>query len=122
MIHGRNLIILADGVAIAAAKSCEINVNTDASEVSSPATAGWTHRKVGRTEWSVNVSTLVTTVRDRFLNVGQQVTLIFSAGDNDKMAGKAYIKKAEVSAARGSLAKGSYQFQGISDLTEYTEE
>lgn len=122
MIHGRNLIILADGVAIAAAKSCEISVNTEAYEVSSPATAGWRYRKVGRSEWSVSVSTLVTTVRDRFLNVGQQVTLIFSAGDNDKMTGTAYIKKSEVSAARGSLAKGSYQFQGVSDLTEYTEE
>ena len=122
MIHGRNLIILADGVAIAAAKSCEINVNTDAYEVSSPATAGWTHRKVGRSEWSVSVSTLVTSVRDRFLMVGQTVTLIFSAGDNDKMTGTAYVKKSEVTAARGSLAKGSCQFQGISDLTEYTEE
>ena len=48
---------------------------------------------------AVSVSTLVTTVRDRFLNVGQQVTLIFSAGDNDKMTGTAYIKKSEVSAA-----------------------
>ena len=34
----------------------------------------------------------------------------------------AYVKKSEVAAARGSLAKGSYQFQGISDLIEYTEE
>ena len=59
ILQGRNLIIKADGTAIAAARSCDITITTDEIETSSPSDGQWRHSILGRKSWKVNTSHLV---------------------------------------------------------------
>ena len=59
ILQGRNLIIKANGVAIAAAKSANIKVQAKTIEVSSPTDGQWEHSIVGRKSWSVSTSHMV---------------------------------------------------------------
>ena len=123
MIYGRNIKIYMDGVAIAAAKSCEVSVNVDTHDVLTPADTEWQRLKAERYEWTVQVSTLVTEFRTRF-NLGQMVTLTMAVCDAngmtaDRMTGTAYLKKSEITAQLGNLVQGSFAFQGVGPLTPY---
>lgn len=125
MIFGRDIKIFMDGVAIAAAKSCEISINVDTHNVSTPADTEWLRLKTERYEWTVQVSTLVTEVRTRF-NLGQMVTLTMAVCDangmtTDRMTGTSFIKKSEITAQLGNLVQGGFTFQGIGPLTPYEE-
>ena len=53
LVHGRNIIIYEGGVAIAAAKSCEIRIQCDAEEVSSPDNGEWRDYIKGRKAWEI---------------------------------------------------------------------
>jgi len=126
MIYGKDLKIFADGVAIAAAKSCEISMSVDTHEVATPSDVDWRRYKAERSEWTVSVSTLVTEFYTRF-NLGQTVTLTMAVCDAngmtvDRMSGTAYLQKSEISAQLGNLVQGSFSFQGTSTLTPYEEE
>lgn len=59
ILHGRTLIIKSDGQAIAAAKSCTIDVQTDNIEITSPSTGRWKTYRAGRSSWKVDVSGLI---------------------------------------------------------------
>ena len=125
MIFGRDIKIFMDGVAIAAAKSCEISINVDTHNVATPDDTEWLRLKAERYEWSVQVSTLVTEIRTRF-NLGQMVTLTMAVCDangmtTDRMTGSAYLKKSEITAQLGNLVQGGFTYQGIGPLTTYEE-
>ena len=125
MIYGQNIKIFMDGVAIAAAKSCEISVNVDTHDVLTPADTEWQRLKAERYEWTVQVSTLVTEFRTRF-TLGQMVTLTMAVCDAngmtaDRMSGTAYLKKSEVTAQLGNLVQGGFTFQGVGSLIPYEE-
>ena len=125
MIYGRDIKIYMDGVAIAAAKSCEISVNVDTHDVMTPADTEWQRLRAERYEWTVQASTLVTEFRTRF-NLGQMVTLTMAVCDDngmtaDRMTGTAYLKKSEVTAQLGNLVQGGFTFQGVGSLTPYEE-
>ena len=125
MIYGRDIKIFMGGVAITAAKSCEISVNVDTHDVLTPADTEWQRLKAERYEWTVQVSTLVTEFRTRF-NLGQMVTLTMAVCDSngmtaDRMSGTAYLKKSEVTAQLGNLVQGGFTFQGIGSLTPYSD-
>ena len=65
------------GTAIAAAKSCDVNIQADLIKVSSPTDGGWEHSIAGRKSWSASCSHLVTQIADSAGMVGQTVTLTF---------------------------------------------
>lgn len=75
ILHGRNLIIKVGGVAIAAAKSCDINVKAKEIEVSSPTDGEWEHSIMGRKSWQVTCSQLVTSIVQPISMVGTTVSL-----------------------------------------------
>jgi hypothetical protein len=75
ILQGRNLIIKADGVAIAAAKSCDINVHCEEIETSSPQTGTWRTAIIGRKSWSVTTNQLLTSILDPVQMVGVNVSL-----------------------------------------------
>ena len=82
ILHGRNLIIKAGGVAIAAAKSCDINVQAAEIPVSSPTDGQWEYAIMGRRKWSVSVGQLVTSIVVPFSMVGTAVTLSMEVDGN----------------------------------------
>ena len=75
ILHGRNLIIKAGGVAIAAAKSCDINVQCEEIETASPSTGKWRTAITGRMSWSISTNQLVTSIVIPFSMVGTSVSL-----------------------------------------------
>lgn len=75
IIHGRNIVLLANGVAIAASKSCTMNVSADIIKVASPSDGQWEHAIAGRKSWDASCSQLVTNITDGLSMIGTQVTL-----------------------------------------------
>lgn len=76
-IKGKNVILKMGGTAIAAAKSCDVNIQADLIKVSSPTDGAWEHSIAGRKSWSASCSHLVTQISDSAAMVGTVVTLTF---------------------------------------------
>ena len=75
ILHGENVILKADGVAIAAAKSCEVTINVDTDEIASSTDGKWKRYMVGRKSWQASASQLVTTVIRNTEMVGKEVAI-----------------------------------------------
>ena len=60
---GNDLIISIDGSALAAAKSCSVEVNAETIKVASPTDGAWEKSIVGRKSWSVSTSHLLMTAQ-----------------------------------------------------------
>ena len=77
ILHGKNLIIKVDGTPIAAAKDCNISIQRDRHEVSSPATGDgkWKHYIFKRGSWSVSTGHLVMSITRSAIMVGTTVSL-----------------------------------------------
>lgn len=78
ILHGEDIIIKAGGVAIAAAKSCDINITTDTEEIANSGSGKWKQFMIGRSSWQVVVSQLVTTLLSNIQMGGTQITLEMS--------------------------------------------
>ena len=76
-IKGKDVILKMGGTAIAAAKSCDVNIQAGLIKVSSPTDGGWEHSIAGRKSWSASCSHLVTQIASSAAMVGQTVTLTF---------------------------------------------
>lgn len=59
ILHGKDLIILADGVPLAASRSCSIDVDADLIKVSSTSDGSWEHSIVGMKSWKVSTNHLL---------------------------------------------------------------
>ena len=123
VIKGNDLIISLDGVAIAGAKSCEIEVDCDFKEVSSPTSGRYRTYKADRMSWSVRVSRLIlddATVCGHLLRVKNLYDLSMSVRGNeglDRIDGQAFLQHADASGSRGGLAAGSWVFLGNGEIT-----
>jgi hypothetical protein len=75
IIHGKDIIIKADGEVIAAATSCELDISADIIKTASPTDGQWQHGIAGRKSWRASCSHLVTDILDPVQMVGVDVTL-----------------------------------------------
>lgn len=75
ILHGRNLIIKAGGVAIAAAKSCDINVQCEEIETASATSGAWRTAITGRKSWSVIANQLVMSLARPLSMMGTTVSI-----------------------------------------------
>lgn len=82
ILHGRNLIIKADGVAIAAARSCDITIAVDDIETSSPNDGQWKTSILGRKSWKVTTNHLVPSVVRAASMAGTTVALSIEQNDD----------------------------------------
>lgn len=124
IIHGRNILIYQNGVAIAAAKTCEIHVQCDKIETTSATSGDWRDYIAGRKSWTVRTGGLVTSVLGNLLNVGSLVKLTFGVIDKygelsaDRLTGYALCDDATVTGNVGNLATGSFFFDGCGELVK----
>lgn len=122
IIHGRNILIYQNGVAIAASKTCEIHVGCEKIPIASPDTGDWEDNIAGRKNWSVRLNRLVTSMTEHLMNAGSRVRLTFGVVDSrkelggDRLTGYAICDDATVSANVGNLASGSFVFTGCGGL------
>ena len=121
-IEGRNLIVALGGVAIAGAKSCDIETNCDMLEVSSPSSGEYRTYRPGRKVWRVTVNRIIPTNSTAVLsvkNIGTSYTLkAYVSGNSsvDKIEGTAILMTAKTTATQGNLVQGSWVFQGSGDI------
>lgn len=130
ILNGRNLIVKSNGVAIACARSCELDIDSEVIEVASPSSGRSKEYIAGRKSWSVNVGHLVKVgtnkdnLRSAIAMPGQTVTLVFCVEDGlmYKWEGSAICTKAKLTGTIGNLAQGSFSFQGSGELKDSFED
>ena len=59
ILHGKNIIVSMDDTAIAAAKSCTINIAASTIPTASPISGSWESHIPARKSWSVKTSHLL---------------------------------------------------------------
>lgn len=123
---GKNLQILkpvSGGYSpiIAAARSCEINIDGDQIEVSSPNDGAWQHFIAGRKGWSISVGYLLGagTFPTEAAMVNTTVTVVVYDGTT-KMQGSAIVKSWHATGNLSNLATGSFVFLGNGPLSPVT--
>lgn len=122
IVHGRNLLIYADGVAVAAARSCRITMDVESIEMAGVDSGTFKYYVTAMSSWSIQVDKLVSNVRSIFEDVGTAVTLSFVVRDEygnlmgDRMTGEGFMRSANISATVGSLTTGSITFRGSGEL------
>ena len=131
IIHGRNLIVSIGGVAMFAARSCEIDVQADALEKSSASQGKWREYDAGRKGWSVNVGHLLDgrAIADEeqiqsplwygMDMVGKKVALSWAerGAELNRVNGQAIVKEWRVTGAVGNLCQGTFAFLGTGPIT-----
>lgn len=128
ILLGKNLKILTpanDGYSsiIAGAKSCEISVDGEQIEISSPGDGQWRNYLAERKGWQVSVGYLLAagTFPTEAAMVNTTVTLVVSDGTT-MMQGQAIVKSWKATGNIGNLANGSFVFLGTGALAPVTTE
>lgn len=125
-IKGKNIIVMAGGVALAACKSCEIETECELKEYASPSSSDARNYLAGRTSWQITTNHLISSgYLSTFLKKpGQTVTIVIGEYGDDltsaigaTLTGMAIVAQARVTATTGNLAQGSWKFQGTGPLT-----
>lgn len=121
MKKGNDLIVMSDGVAIAASKSCTIDVSCQTKEIGSKGSGDWRSYIAGRKSWEVSTSFLfgdAQKIKSLVTRTGATVTLSWGArgDDTDRMSGTAIVGSCKISGTRGNLVQGSFSFKGTGEL------
>ena len=119
--QGRDLLVYADGVVVAAAKSCSLSMEADTLETAG-VDAGARSYMSGRKNWSVKVGNLITSVQGHFAPIGAMLRLSMVICDelgnptSDRLTGEAFVTGADVTGTVGHLVQGSFTFKGSGQL------
>jgi len=108
---------------VAGARSCEVSVDGDQLEVSSPNDGQWRHYVAGRNGWSISVGYLMSvgTFPSEAQMVNTTVTVVVSDGTT-MMQGQAIVKSWKATGNLDNLANGSFVFLGNGPLLPVTQE
>lgn len=122
-LNGNNILVYLNGTAIAGSTTADTQNTVDLVEIGSPLSSGhWKQYIKKRKTWSVTVNYLVlqySGVRD-LLKVGDSYTLKIrgrNSSDSTGVSGTAILKTCRITAQRGNLVQGTFQFQGNSSLS-----
>jgi predicted secreted protein len=104
---------------IAGIKSDDIEVTCGLQEVASPSQGNWSEYLAGRKDWQVTTNYLLlsTSGISKLLNVGTTYLLSFyDMSNSNQLRGNAIMVTAKISAIKGNLVTGSFQFKGTGAL------
>lgn len=124
-VNGNLILINFNGTIIAGTKGSEQQSQCDMIETSSPSNGVWKTYIVGRKGWNVTVNYLLTNeekIKD-LLKIGQTYTMYFFRRNAvyPYLYGTATLTTCKITATRGNLMQGSFQFLGNGELQEYTQ-
>ena len=124
--NGNDILIYRGNTLIAGTRSNEITTNAETIEVSSAINGQWKTFIAGRKDWSVTVNYLVpavTNVSD-LLTVGTSYTISVRTRSGStvtsRLSGTAILKTCKITATKGNLIQGSFQFAGSGPLSAST--
>ena len=113
-------IVKATGLNIYGAKSDDIEVTCGTNEVVSPTQGNWREFIADRKEWQVTTNYLLQSTGseiDKVLNVGTKYPIRFiDKASYHALVGEAILVSAKISAIKGNLVTGSFQFKGTGAL------
>ena len=122
-VNGNSILIYRGSTLIAGTRSNEITTDTDLIEVSDVSQNTWRSYVAGMKSWQVTVNYLVpavTNVSD-LLSVGTSYTISIRTRSGstvtNRLTGSAILKTCKITATRGNLVQGSFQFVGTSALS-----
>lgn len=121
VIHGKDIQIqnYSGSSIVAAARTCEVSVQSDIIETATPTSGIFRTYISGRKDWLVSVGYLVASEDGAgiLLNVGDTVhiRILYTAADV-WLHGYAIIQQCHITANIGSLAQGSFVFKGSGPL------
>lgn len=128
-IKGKNLRIIVGGKPLFHATECSLSITRDLEEIATKDTDG-KEQLAGDYSWTMSTSALVNvdagvtthtkveTLVDAVLS-GDTVTIEFTTDTTGERvySGSAFVTQADLTAANGSVATGSFSFTGNGDLT-----
>ena len=124
MIFKAKELILLDtnnNTVVAAAKSIEINVKCDTVERTSANNGLFREYITGRKEWNFQISSLVTSSQfsgaKTMVGTNYGVKFTLQNSTTVLMSGNAICTQAKITDQKGSIAKGSFVFQGTGALS-----
>lgn len=126
MILGKNLIVSLDGVAIAGAKSCQLEMTRQFLQTCSPTESQVLDKVPTLYDWSVScdglipASSVTVSLEDKLI-AGTKCFITFTDGSGNRRAGFVYVKSCRESGSVGSLATYSVSFESTGALYKYTE-
>lgn len=104
---------------IAGAVACDLNIDADTIEVSSPTSDEWRDFICGRKKWEISSNHLVSIDNFNLFKdlIGQKIDVEFVDDvHNMKFSGKAICTNVKISSSVESLCKGSFKFLGCGKL------
>lgn len=124
---GNNIIVAADNKVICGTKANAIQCDCETIEIASATDSQWVHKIAGRKSWSVSVDFLLVAASSgnmsvsigNLLSVGSAYTLIIKTRNGGGVQGSAILKTMDLRGAVGSLATGSWKFEGNGPLEQY---
>lgn len=116
MLHGENLKIIIDGTVWALSKSCDVNVQAKTIERSSATNGQWLEYISDRKSWDITTNHLVASVQNMLMEVGDTVTLQLQVNGTAVLSGSAICTQCRITATKGSLMQGSFQWRGNGPL------
>lgn len=119
IIHGRNLIIYANGTPIAKAKTCNCTLDVELLEVASPTYSDERCYIVSRLSWRMSAGTLLGSEKSMLMMIGTDVTLSFGTPDSPSLraSGNAICTTCKIDGQRGNLATASVEFLGTGTIS-----
>ena len=126
MIKGKNVVVI-DGTnhaVVAAARSCDIDVDCEMIEVAGLGQGGWRHYRKGRKGWTVNIGHLLATggLQGALLRPGGDYVIKIAETNNNgvvqsvTVTGNAVCERVKLTGTVGNLAQGSAVFRGNGGL------
>lgn len=122
MILGKNLVITSTGegaAVLAASRSCRIEVEADLLETISPTSSSFRTYEPGVKDWTLSTGHLLLSgVKTKLLAVGQtyNITCQVVGAPTDTLSGTVICRRCTIDGQVGSLASGSFVFQGTGEL------
>lgn len=127
-VHGKDVILSIDEIAVAGARSCELNVEQDFIQVCSPVSGRWRDFIPSTIGWTASIDMLATTMANPkawLAEMKRSQTPLTMRYYDTKMGmyqvGEVWISNWQNGAQVGSLATFSVQLQGKGELRDADE-
>ena len=117
-MNGSKIFIsLGGSTPFAGTKTNNIRVGSETIEIAS-LSQDWKTYIAGRKDWSCSIDWLLSSGGNlsSLLMAGQTYTINIICADGGSLTGSAICTEADIKATLGSLAQGSFQFQGSGEL------
>ena len=122
-MNGKYIYIYKGGTPIAACKTDTVSTKAETTEVTDANDSTWKYFIAGQKTWKFQTTYLLLADEDiaKLLQIGNSYTIIIRGKTTDgALTGTAILTDAKQTYAVGSIASGSWDFQGTGPLEELT--